>query len=368
MNTGLFVIILGYVGVMFKNSISNCFRMLYTNYTCSITSISTNSEQYRKVNNFLISLNKESMNNNLETEEWWDRGKSNIFQSIGFGTFFFKIDTLTFCIVEKRMNDSNMSISSTIKITFFGRKRKEWVSKLRNILNIVDPNKIRCFSSIESYDCGRLIQKRDFSQVIMKDKQELINCIDFWKNNKDKHIDLGIPYKLGILLHGKPGTGKSTLGRAIASYLDYSVFYLNLRAYKNSGTLTEKLLSIPPKSVVLLEDVDCVIGDRSDGSESKDGVFSVALNFLDGVLSPDECVIIATTNYIDRLDEAFKRNGRFDVKIELGDLYEEQIVEMCNLHKVDRNIVNVREPINPSALQNILSQISLKSHYHAKEV
>lgn len=113
----------------------------------------------------------------------------------------------------------------------------------------------------------------------------------------------------------------------------------------------DKLLSINENSIILFEDIDCIIGNREENKQ--DDILGIALNFIDGVYSPNNCIIIATTNYIDRLDKAFTRDGRFDVKMKIDKMDYETAVEMCNSYGVDIKSLDIDiNNINPSNLQN----------------
>lgn len=347
------LIIIGGASFLFKGFIYGFISMIGSHLVNSVTVTTNNSEQYAKLNKFLFSLDKKILQNNIESSNVWIMGMATETQSINEGTFIFMIDKLTWCIVTKTLKDTTNGISSIITVSFIGLKRHEKFNDLRKHLVISDPDKIKCYASTNLFDNGKSISKRSFDTVFLKDKDVLINKVVNWSNSKDFYLKHGLNHKLGILLYGEAGTGKSTVGRAIASMLDYNLVYINLRGHVNSGQLTEKLINIPNKTVILLEDVDCVVGNRETNT-SFDDVFSTTLNFLDGVLSPEECIIIATTNYIDRLDDAFKREGRFDIKVELGKLDYKEAKEMCDSYGIDINDLDITLPINPSKLLNVL--------------
>ena len=114
--------------------------------------------------------------------------------------------------------------------------------------------------------------------------------------------------------------------------------------------------------VVLLEDIDCVIGDRKsdDDSQTKKNVNKL-LQFLDSASSPSNVIFIATTNHIEKLDEAIKRDGRFDIKVQITDFVRSTAEAMCRSFELkpaiikeilDDNMVNGK--INPAKLQNLI--------------
>jgi len=125
----------------------------------------------------------------------------------------------------------------------------------------------------------------------------------------------GIPHKRGILLYGPPGNGKTTFIKDYISKMKsdrYSIL-IDCSSYSPDGYMFDFLdKQLRDKAKVLVfEDVDTVassIGRRSS-----------FLNFLDGMSQLDNSLVIATTNYPERLDKALlKRTSRFDKKYEIG--------------------------------------------------
>ncbi|KAG6876014.1 hypothetical protein C0992_001369 [Termitomyces sp. T32_za158] len=127
----------------------------------------------------------------------------------------------------------------------------------------------------------------------------------------------GIPYRRGYLLHGPPGSGKTSFIQALAASLSYDICLLNLSERGLSDDKLNHLLSnAPERSFVLIEDIDAVFNKRvqttEDGYQSS-VTFSGFLNALDGVASGEERIIFMTTNHIKKLDPALIRPGRVDV-------------------------------------------------------
>ncbi|KAM7250648.1 hypothetical protein ACFE04_022531 [Oxalis oulophora] len=180
-------------------------------------------------------------------------------------------------------------------------------------------------------------------------KESIVNDIDMFVKRKEYFKSVGRAWKRGYLLYGPPGTGKSSLVAAIANYVRYNIYDLQLQSVKDDASLRRLLTSTSNKSILLIEDIDCstkASHERSDQSkknqekeeenndESDDGdklvkphssinpgaTLSGLLNFIDGLWSScgDERIIIFTTNHKDKLDEALLRPGRMDVHVYMG--------------------------------------------------
>ncbi|KAK1980506.1 mitochondrial chaperone bcs1 [Colletotrichum cereale] len=177
---------------------------------------------------------------------------------------------------------------------------------------------------------------RPIDTVIMNEtlKQSLLRDIQSFLDPEARswYARRGLPHRRGYLLHGRPGTGKSSLSMAIAGCFGLDIYVLSLAAL-NDGQLSTLFRELPRRCVVLLEDIDAVgttqsrvsdaggFDSRSEDSQRPSkpkGTVSLSglLNVLDGVASQEGRVLIMTTNHIDHLDEALIRSGRVDKKIE----------------------------------------------------
>ncbi|TLD03431.1 uncharacterized protein PgNI_12337 [Pyricularia grisea] len=175
--------------------------------------------------------------------------------------------------------------------------------------------------------------KRSLNTVYLKDdtKKQLVSDIeDYLRASTRKYYhDRGIPYRRGYLLHGPPGTGKTSLSLALAGEFNLDVYMLHIPNVRHNNELTTLFTKLPPSCIVLLEDVDArrhaSHSDSENESGSEGGIpgafgrrsacsLSGLLNSLDGVASPEGRIIIMTTNNIEKLDEALIRDGRVDKK------------------------------------------------------
>lgn len=120
-----------------------------------------------------------------------------------------------------------------------------------------------------------------------------------------------IPLKRGILLEGKYGTGKSLTARVTAKVAtDNGWTFIMLNRSQGLKAAIEFAREYQP-CVIFAEDIDRA-ADRSD-----EGVNDL-VNLLDGMISKTmEMMVVLTTNYIENIDRALLRPGRFDAVISI---------------------------------------------------
>ncbi|XP_059636821.1 AAA-ATPase At3g50940-like [Cornus florida] len=155
-------------------------------------------------------------------------------------------------------------------------------------------------------------------------KKELIEDLERFINGKEYYRRVGRAWKRGYLLYGPPGTGKSSLVAAMANYLKFDVYDLDLREVQCNSDLRRLLIGTTNRSILVIEDIDCNVGlqNRESGDETQDDKITLSglLNFIDGLWSScgDERIIVFTTNHKDRLDPALLRPGRMDVHLHMS--------------------------------------------------
>jgi SpoVK/Ycf46/Vps4 family AAA+-type ATPase len=186
---------------------------------------------------------------------------------------------------------------------------------------------------------SKIINRKISSQIInskyknlntlylgQQDMHNLQTMLNNFKNKKEFYETFGLPNKLGILLHGEPGTGKSSTIQAIASYLQKDIYYANMSTVTTNQELQNIFDHVNDQingGIVVFEDIDAmtdIVNDRKklmENTESVNGELTLEyfLNILQGSLTKDGTIFIATTNHIEKLDQAFIRIGRFDIKI-----------------------------------------------------
>jgi chaperone BCS1 len=172
-----------------------------------------------------------------------------------------------------------------------------------------------CWSSVSwqhKRPLGSLVLADNILEDVLADLREFYGS-SAW------YAERGIPYRRGYLLHGPPGTGKTTMVVALAGELKLSVGVLSLSSKVLSDEGLRTLVdALPAATVLLIEDVDCIFKERRTTDLQTGVTLSGLLNALDGVSSRDGRVLFMTTNHPERLDPALIRPGRVDRKVELG--------------------------------------------------
>ncbi|KAF9625093.1 hypothetical protein IFM89_019043 [Coptis chinensis] len=190
-------------------------------------------------------------------------------------------------------------------------------------------------------------------------KKEIMDDLLTFSKSKDYYNKIGKAWKRGYLLYGPPGTGKSTMIAAIANFLDYDIYDLELTAVKNNISLRRLLSNTTDKSVLVIEDIDCSLGlagERKslkpvkekdvEESDKDDAPFTLSqvtlsglLNFIDGLwtASGEERIVVFTTNHVEKLDPALIRRGHLDshpLFEEVGNLLENTEITPADVAEV----------------------------------
>ncbi|KAI9125674.1 hypothetical protein K1719_003092 [Acacia pycnantha] len=177
-------------------------------------------------------------------------------------------------------------------------------------------------------------------------KKEIMEDLQDFANGQSFYQKTGRAWKRGYLLYGPPGTGKSSMIAAMANYLGYDIYDLELSEVHNNSELRKLLMKTSSKSIIVIEDIDCSInltnrkknsnntssrnyydpaaelrgacGGSACGEEGGNSItLSGLLNFTDGLWSccGSERIFVFTTNHIEKLDPALLRSGRMDMHI-----------------------------------------------------
>ncbi|KAF9907255.1 hypothetical protein EC991_011156 [Linnemannia zychae] len=194
---------------------------------------------------------------------------------------------------------------------------------------------------------------RAFHSVILAEglKEELLEDITTFRNSSQWYHDRGVPYRRGYLLHGPPGTGKTSFIVALAGHLNMSVCIVNLGISGLNDQQLDRLLNNAPRnSILLMEDVDAALVKRKAGKAQEGGnnvTLSGILNALDGITAQEGSVVFMTTNHIRKLAPALIRPGRCDRKM---------LFDYADKHQIEGMFLKFflsRPPVDPKPTRKL---------------
>ena len=230
------------------------------------------------------------------------------------------------------------------------------------------------------YDTETTKSKITFGDVagLDEEKQEMIEIVDFLKN-PDKFYEMGAKIPRGVLLCGKPGTGKTLIAKAIAGEANVPFISMSgsefIEMFAGLGAsrvrkLFEKAKKIAP-CIVFIDEIDAVGSRRTSGSgaESENNqTLNQLLVEMDGFDTEETIIVLAATNRPEMLDKALLRPGRFDrqINIALPDLNGREAI--LKIHAKDKkfaenidlkNIAEDTAGFSGAELANILNEAAI---------
>ncbi|CAN4099458.1 unnamed protein product [Withania somnifera] len=280
---------------MQENQLHRKISTYLNSFPCAEDSDFTNLFSGNKPNeiNLVLDTNQKIMDNFLGARIFWINEKD---EKTGLESFVLKI----------RRKDKRQILRPYLqhihsKFDEIEQRRNE----VRLFININDEsNRNRRWMSVP------FTHPATFDTVVME--QDLRNKVkadlETFLKSKQLYNQIGRIWKRNYLLYGPSGTGKSTFIAAVANFLSYDVYNVDLSKVSDDLDLRLLLLQSTSKSLIVIEDLDSYLCNKSTTLS-----FSVILNFMDGIFScGDERVMIFTMNDKNQIDPAVLKPGRID--------------------------------------------------------
>ncbi|KAL0957129.1 hypothetical protein HGRIS_003221 [Hohenbuehelia grisea] len=268
----------------------------------------------------------------------------------------------------KRSHKTDGSGSEVLSISVVARNNtilKSLVLEAKRAYEAESIHRIQIYFA-DSYGSWRWTDsrhKRPLTSIVLEPgvKEMLVDDTKDFLRSEAWYADRGIPFRRGYLLHGVPGSGKSSLIHALAGELQLDVYVISLSSSWISDSMLQTLMGrVPARCILLLEDLDAAFTRSTSRDEESTGSpetrtstvapapissssrrggrssrrtrsartdqdklndvntlsLSGLLNALDGVAAAEGRILFATTNHLERLDPALSRPGRMDVWVE----------------------------------------------------
>jgi hypothetical protein len=344
----------GIVGFVFTQLPKALLHFIKVQFVTTLTLNNTDwskKQTFIKVGKFLHNMTTERGSRSLSLETGYVDGSDFICVTMGYGNHFFWYSGRLMWLNKVKLDSSGSeNLKEEITLSVLGRKHDIF----HKLLEDNKPEEESDVISLSVFKDGawRLQSKSpktglDKLALNPETKDCFKSEFDYFIGNECVYKRLNLPYKMTMVLHGKSGSGKTSIIRALASDYDMNVCLLPLTGMTDNS-LSEAINTAPKNSIIVIEDFDSsgavsrrsnITGEQNNDLIISDGIntngvenfsmltLSGILNTLDGMSSLNGSIIFMTTNCIESVDPAILRSGRVDSVMELPILRNSTVKE-----------------------------------------
>lgn len=238
---------------------------------------------------------------------------------------------------------------------------------------------------IESFKKVMFKSNKNFDNIFFAEKENLLSRLSFFENKAHLYKKFGVPHTFGILMHGEPGTGKTSTIKAIANYTRRHLISIPLHKIKSMSSLSNLFLRedidgvhVPfNKRLYVFEEIDCnglkdivkqrqthtqelsadiqsqlqqLLSSKHKGSNVREGsgiTLGGILELIDGLVETPGRIMVITTNHPEELDAALVRPGRIDMNIRFARMTKHDFKHMFKLwfdiELHDNEMLNIKD-------------------------
>lgn len=275
----------------------------------------------------------------------FDREDPAFGPGVGFHWFFWRGRYFWFNLIKLDSSGTDIEKEEFTLFTF-GRDGKIFEDLVEEFRFKRDPNKIRIYSPSGDHWAISGHLRLDVGCDLIIDpevEKQLFKPLERFINSEGWYRVRGLDYKHTIILHGPPGTGKSSLSKYVARRYRRDIHQLNLAVHGRN--LRDLLSKLSPGDMLCIEDFDDVKSIHSrEGIESNSNIevkavagssevnlanaeitLSEFLNILQGIVELDDILIMMSTNALNKIDPAVYRPSRVDSLIYIPYLKDAEI-------------------------------------------